>query len=309
MPEPSDESTPPRAGLPPAVRAFDRTAPRFDERFGAWRSVAAQRRAVRRELVRTFPPGGRVLDLGAGTGEDALFLLERGYDVTITDGSPTMVERARDKLRQAGFADRPPPEQVVLEDLDRFADTVQRQGRPPYDGAYSNFAAFNCVADLPALAGPLASLLRPGAHCLLVVFGPCSVGEVVVELLRGRPRAAVRRFRRGAAPARLGGEHFAVWYPSPRTVARALAPYFRLRRTRGIGILVPPSAAEPFVSRFPRIVGALEAADRVLTAPLALLADHVLLDLERTAEPAPAPLRPATPSPPPSEAPDIPDTP
>jgi hypothetical protein len=166
-----------------------------------------------------------------------------------------------------------------------------REGRAPYDGAYSNFAAFNCVADLPALAGPLARLLRPGAHCLLVVFGPCSVGEVVVELLRGRPRAAVRRFRQGPAPARLGGEHFAVWYPSPRTVARALAPYFRLRRTRGIGILVPPSAAEPFISRFPRLVDAMAAADRVLTAPLALLGDHVLLDLERTEEPEPATTR------------------
>jgi hypothetical protein len=73
-----------------------------------------------------------------------------------------------------------------------------------------------------------------------------------------------------------------VWYPTPRSVARSLSPYFRLRSVRGIGILVPPSAAEPWISRFPRAVELLAGADRVLTAPFALAADHVLLHLERT---------------------------
>jgi SAM-dependent methyltransferase len=272
------------SSLPPAVRAFDLTADRFDQRFGEWRSVAAQRRAVRRYLLRTFAPGSRLLELGAGTGEDALFLLERGYDVTLTDGSPRMVARATEKLRQAGYGGRVWVEQALLEDLDAFVQRVRQRSEPPFDGAYSNFAALNCVQDLSAMAEPLARLLRPGAACILVVFGPCSIGEVIVQLVLRDPRAAVRRFRRGAAPARLGGEHFQVWYPSPRQIARALSPYFRLRRVRGIGILVPPSAAEPWISRFPRLVSMLEAADRVLTAPLALLADHVLLHLERTAQ-------------------------
>lgn len=271
--------------LPPAVRAFDHTAGRFDERFGAWRSVAAQRRAVRRLLVGTLLPGGRLLELGAGTGEDALFLLRRGYRVLVTDGSPRMVERATAKLREAGFRDGPPPERVVLEELDVFARSAVERGLAPFDGAYSNFAAFNCVADLPSLARPLARLLRPGARFMPVIFGPCPPGEIVVELVRRRPRAAFRRFRKGSAPARLGGEHFRVWYPSPREMARALRPWFRLRRIRGIGIFVPPSAAEPWISRFPRVVAAMEVADRVLSAPLALLGDHVLLDFERTERP------------------------
>ena len=269
--------------LPPAVRAFDKTAPRFDDRFGPWLSVAAQRRAVRRYLTRTFPEGGRLLELGAGTGEDAIYLLENGYDVTLTDGSPRMVEIATEKVRAAGFGpERALVEHAVLEELDAYAQRAGNLGTPPFDGAYSNFASLNCIADLSALAVPLARLLRPGAACLLVVFGSSSIGEVVVELLRRDPRAAFRRFRRGPAPARLGGEHFTVWYPTPGDFARALAPYFTFRRTRGIGILVPPSAAEPWISRFPRVVSAFEAADRLLTAPLARLADHVLLHLERT---------------------------
>ncbi|HEX6939821.1 MAG TPA: class I SAM-dependent methyltransferase [Longimicrobiales bacterium] len=276
----------PDPALPSAVRAFDLTADRFDERFGEWRSVAAQRAAVRCYLLRIFPPGSRLLELGAGTGEDALFMLERGYDVTLTDGSPRMVERASEKLRRAGYGGRARVEQAVLESLDDFAERARASGRTPYDGAYSNFAAFNCIEDLRRVALPLAKLLRPGAACALVVFGPCSIGEIVVQLIRRDPKAAFRRFRRGPAPARLGGEHFQVWYPRPRDFARAFSPYFRLRRVRGIGILVPPSAAEPWISEFPRVVKAFEAVDRVLTAPLARLGDHVLLHLERTEEEA-----------------------
>jgi SAM-dependent methyltransferase len=272
------------AELPSAVRAFDRTAVEFDHRFGGWRSVAAQRAAVRRYLLKLFPSGSRLLELGAGTGEDALFLLERGYQVTVTDGSPRMVEIATRKVRAAGFAPTAAPvEQLVLEQIGNYADS----GAGAYDGVYSNFAALNCLPDLGILAEPLARLVRPGGRLALVVFGPWSVGEVVVELLRGRPSAAFRRFRRGAAGARLGGESFDVWYPTPRAVARALSPHFQWRGVRGIGILVPPSAAEPWISGFPWIVSSLEAADRLLSAPLALLADHVLIRLDRTAHTAP----------------------
>jgi SAM-dependent methyltransferase len=270
------------AELPSAVRAFDRTAVEFDQRFGGWRSVAAQRAAVRRYLLKLFPRGSRLLELGAGTGEDAVYLLERGYQVTVTDGSPRMVEIATRKIRAAGFAPTAAPvEQLVLEQLGNYASNARA-----YDGVYSNFAALNCLPDLGILAEPLAQLVRPGGSLALVVFGPWSVGEVVVELLRGRPSAAFRRFRRGAAGARLGGESFDVWYPTPRAVARALSPYFEWRGVRGIGILVPPSAAEPRISRFPWFVSSLEAADRLLSAPLALLADHVLIRLERTAHAA-----------------------
>lgn len=268
--------------LPAAVRAFDAAAPTFDQRFGNWLSVAAQRRAVRRYVAETFPPGSRLLELGAGTGDDALDLLERGYHVTLTDGSPAMVAEAGAKIERLGLAGRAEVRQLVLEELGEYA-ARRDAGAPLFDGVYSNFAALNCVADLSTIAAPLAALLRPGAACVLVVFGPCCPAESLVQLCRLDPAAAFRRFRRRAVAARIGQQHFTVWYPPPSAIARALAPHFRLRRMRGIGILVPPSAAEPWISRFPRLVRLLEKADRLLAAPGALLGDHVLLHFERTA--------------------------
>lgn len=273
--------------LSPAAAAFDTVAPRFDERFGGWRSVAAQRGAVRRRLLAAFPRGARLLELGGGTGEDAAYLADHGRRVLLTDASPAMVEVARRKLAGRGalaFA-----EVRAAEEMEALAAHRARRGAAPFDGAFSNFAALNCVADLRPTARGLARMLRPGAPALLVLFGPLPPGEIVVETLRGRPRAAFRRLRRGDVDARLGGRAFTVRYHRPGEVRRAFAPWFRLERTAGIGVFVPPSAAEPWISGFPRLVRWLEALDRAVEAPLARLGDHVLHHFVRTDAPVEAP--------------------
>jgi SAM-dependent methyltransferase len=260
--------------LSPAARAFDAVAPRFDERFGAWRSVAAQRRPVRAALLRAFPPGARVLEIGGGTGEDAAWLAARGRTVLLTDASPEMVRLASEKLCPLGM---PAPVVAPAEDL----SALRTLG--PFDGAFTNFAALNCVTDLRPVGVKLSGLVRPGGRLVLVLFGTLAVGEWVVQLARGDVRGAFRRFARGDVPARLGGQPFTVRYHRARDVAKALAPWFRPVARRGVGVCVPPSAAEPWISAHPRLLGAMERADRVLSRPLAALGDHVLYEFVRVA--------------------------
>jgi SAM-dependent methyltransferase len=151
----------------PAVAAFDAIAPIFDERFGAWLSVAAQRRAVRAALLQEFPRGGHILELGGGTGEDASFLAGAGYDVLLTDPSPTMVGLANAKLSLFGAR----AEVATGEELEDFATRHLSGGGKQFDGAFSNFAPLNCVVDLKPVARGLARLLKPGAPAMLVIFG------------------------------------------------------------------------------------------------------------------------------------------
>ncbi len=106
------------AGLRPAAIAFDAAAPTFDSRFASWQSVAAQRRAVRAELLRVFPKGkAGSLELGGGTGIDATFLAERGFEMLLTDPSPTMVELAKAKLVPLGSQAKI----AAGEDMEEFA--------------------------------------------------------------------------------------------------------------------------------------------------------------------------------------------
>lgn len=269
--------------LPPAALAFDTIADGFDDRFGAWLSVAAQRRTVRRALADAFPVGARLLEIGGGTGEDALWLVERGREVVLTDASPAMARVAAAKL-----ADHPGASVQVApaEALDGLANALT--GPRLFDGAYSNFAALNCVGDLAGFGRGLARALRPGAPALLVLFGIVCPGEMLVEGLRGRPGNMFRRFARGDVAARLGGRTFTVRYHRPADIKRVLSPWFEPAGRRGVGVFVPPSAAEPWISRRPKLLNGLEAHDRVLSRPLADLGDHVLHAFVRTSVEAPA---------------------
>jgi hypothetical protein len=85
----------------------------------------------------------------------------------------------------------------------------------------------------------------------------------------------------------LGGKQFTVTYHRPLVVASAMRPWFRLARRTGIGIFVPPSAAEPWISRHPHVLRALERLDQMMERPCAMLGDHVLYQFDRTGVPAP----------------------
>ena len=45
-------------------------------------------------FYRHLPDEGKVLEIGCGSGRDAMALVDRGYQVTAVDGSPEMIRQA-----------------------------------------------------------------------------------------------------------------------------------------------------------------------------------------------------------------------
>src|SRR5690606_1446995 len=120
--------------------AFDALAPTYDADFGAGDIGGRLRRAVWRRVDAAFPRDCRVLDLGCGTGEDAVHLAGGGRRVVAIDASPAMVAQARAKAIARGVADRVDVRELPIERLDDLAEPA------PFDAVLSNFGALNCVA-------------------------------------------------------------------------------------------------------------------------------------------------------------------
>ena len=260
---------------PVAQGYWDTAAENYDQVFTNTLVGQTRREAVWRDLERVFQPRQRVLELNCGTGLDALHLAERGVQVLACDISPRMVELARDRVAAAKLS----VDFRVLanEDIGQLAPDG------PFDGAFSNFSGLNCVDDLSATARDLATLLKPGSTALLCMVGCFVPWDIVWFLAHGNPRRSMQRIRRNAS-RKLEGGTLRVQYHPVRELRRLFAPWFRLRKWRGIGIGVPPTYMAHWASRFPKVTRTVAAIDDPLgRIPIVRnMADCVLLHFERT---------------------------
>src|SRR6185503_6599057 len=101
-------------------RAFDSVAEDYDGPKGNNALIQRMRNTTWRAFAGAFEPGGRLLDLGCGTGIDAIELARRGYQVLATDWSPQMVERTRARAAEAGLSGRATTAHIGLQELDRL---------------------------------------------------------------------------------------------------------------------------------------------------------------------------------------------
>src|SRR5262245_5484559 len=117
--------------------AFDDMAAAYDAVFTASALGRSLRALTWERLDAALSGSRRVLEIGCGTGEDAVHLAQRGVEVLATDPSPSMLRVAAEKAAQAGVARRIEFRCVPLERLDS-----ELAGRR-FDGVWSNFGAIN----------------------------------------------------------------------------------------------------------------------------------------------------------------------
>jgi ubiquinone/menaquinone biosynthesis C-methylase UbiE len=260
--------------------AFDAVAEEYDAHFTSSRLGGWLRDAVRRHLTGLVQPGDRLLELGCGTGEDALWLARLGANVIATDVSSAMLEAAARKAAMSEVSSRITFVQLDLAEISHEAETT---GVGNYDAVLANFGVLNCLPDRRPLAVVLARWVRPGGRVALVVMPPVCPWEMAWYTAHGQLGRAFRRFQAGGE-AHLGdGATVRVWYPSPRRLRAEFAPAFRLVYTAGIGVLLPPSYLAHLVDRWPRVFAQLATWEADLPGGWlwSWLADHYLMVFER----------------------------
>jgi SAM-dependent methyltransferase len=253
--------------------AFDEMASTYDETFTDTVVGRALREIVWSRFETLFSNARHVLELGCGTGEDAMRLAHEGIHVTATDASNEMIQVARGKATEGRCTGLIKFHCLAMEQIGLLP------GGEPFDGALSNFGAVNCVRDLGALAGELAGRLTPGAPLLWVVMGRYAPWEWLWYLARGDWTRAWRRLRRGGCDWR----GLTIHYPTPAQVKELLRPYFKVTRVAPLGALLPPSYAAGWLDRSPaalRLLSRLEKWAQPLS-PLASVADHFIVEAVR----------------------------
>jgi SAM-dependent methyltransferase len=235
-------------------------------------------------LQSSFRPGSLLLEVGCGTGEEALALASLGYRIVATDISPAMIQTARAKAQAAGV------EGVSWRVLaaGQLQQLAHDHEAGSFDGAYSSFGGLNCEPRLALVIEALSCLLRPGAVFACSVMNRWCLWEVAWGLVHLRPREAFRRLATGWTQAGLAAPEGRLSVPtryySPRTFIRAFAPHFQLQSVRGLPALLPPPYLDHLPERHPVLFAWLEALDSRLRSrfPFHSLGDHFLVTLVRS---------------------------
>lgn len=260
-------------------QAFDSVAPDYDGPRGNNTAIQDMRQEMWRWLAHAFAPGSRVIDLGCGTGLDAVHLAGQGHHVTATDWSPGMVARTRDRAEQAGLAERVTALNIGAHELHLLG------GEGAFDGAYSNLGPLNCVPDLSAVARECARLIRPGGQLVFTVIGRYCPWEIW-HYARQRRWARVKvRFAKGIVPVGMNGHTIWTRYYTPGEFYAAFEPYFERVEQRGLCTFVPPPYLTWLKERHPAWYERLWRLDRRTASwpVLRSMGDHFLLVMKRRA--------------------------
>jgi SAM-dependent methyltransferase len=257
--------------------AFDDVAADYDRREADNPIMQLMRARSLAMLESTFAHDATLLDVGCGTGTEAIWLAQRGRKLFAVDSSTRMLEVL---ARRAAEADaRVSTRPLRAGDLQRL---VNELGEASFDGAYSSFGALNTEPSLEAPVEALGRLVRPGGRIVLGVMNRWSVAEMAFLIAGGRAKQAFRRTLPSVKV--VVGSHIAyVRYPSWRQLSRALRPRFRVITVQALPLLLTPYAW-PALSAHPRVFKTVSRLDHVLAPrrPFAWLGDHLLVVAERT---------------------------
>jgi ubiquinone/menaquinone biosynthesis C-methylase UbiE len=230
-----------------AASAFNRQAPVFDELYSSDTIILYKRKRVRDHVEKWIQPHSNILELNAGTGEDAIYFAQQGHHIHATDISEGMQEILAQKVNKKGLSE------YITRELCSFTELENLAQDGPYDYIFSNFAGLNCTDRLEKVLESFNWLLKPGGYATLVVLPKFCLWEFML-LLKGRYRTAFRRFSGSkGTPAHIEGESFRCWYYNPSFITKHLPRDFRVTALEGLCSFVPPSYIENFSEKYPRL--------------------------------------------------------
>jgi len=260
-----------------AAKAFSKQSTVFDIVYSGNAIVQYKRKRVRDHVQRFIKANSNVLELNAGTGEDAVYFATRGHKVHATDISSGMQSKLSQKVRENNLEHR------ISWELRSFTDLENLKDKGPYDLIFSNFAGLNCTNQLDNVLKSFPPLLKEKGILTLVILPKLCIWETLL-VFKGRLRTAFRRFSgRKGTTAHVEGEYFLCWYYNPSFVVNVLKKEFDVLSVEGLCTFVPPSYLESFPKKFPKSFEFLKNLENKWSAkwPWRSMGDYYIISLQK----------------------------
>ena len=260
-----------------AAIAFSNQSAVFDELYSANTIIQYKRDRVRKHVLQYLKSHSNILELNAGTGDDAVFFAKLGHHVHATDISTGMQERLKEKVVNNQLTDN------VSNEICSYTELSSLKNKGPYDLIFSNFAGLNCTGELEKVLRSFDALLKPGGIITLVVLPKFCLWEVLL-IFKGKFKTATRRFFASKGrKAHIDGYWFTCWYYSPKFICKNLKDKYNLVALEGLCSIVPPSYIENFAEKHPKLFSYLSSKEDKLKSkwPWKYIGDYFIITLRK----------------------------
>ena len=258
-----------------AAEAFTKQSMIFDELYSSDTIIQYKRERVRAHVEKSLKPGSLILELNAGTGDDAIYFARRGHRVHATDISAGMQQELISKVSHLNLND------CVSAELCSFAALENLKNKGPYDLIFSNFAGLNCTDDLNAVLNSFAPVLKKGGIVTLVILPEFCLWETL-PLFKGKFKTAFRRFfKSNGTNSHVEGIYFKCWYYNPSYIINNLKRSFDVIGLEGLCTIVPPSYIKGFAEKHPGLFRFLKRSENRFKSswPWKYIGDYYIISL------------------------------
>ncbi len=255
---------------------FDKAAQNYDTTFTNSVIGKLQRILVYQHLdlflKKNLPKA--ILEINCGTGEDAVWLAQKQFEVTATDISEKMIAIAKSKssLENVNFKQA---------DITTIATAFENQ---KFDFLFSNFGGLNCLSttELISFFKNASELLHKNGQMVLVIMPKNTMWEQSYFLLKLDFKNAFRR-KKEVVIANVDGEKVATYYYNPKDIVNLANGFFEIKQYKPIGFFVPPSYLETFFKSKPKLTSLLNRLEQKIKNQswLSKYADHYVIILQK----------------------------
>ncbi|MFT7156993.1 MAG: ubiquinone/menaquinone biosynthesis C-methylase UbiE [Parvicella sp.] len=221
--------------LLPMTNDFDHIAVNYDASFTHTPVGIYQRKLVFEALESQIKDLEirSVLELNAGTGEDALYFAKNAKEIISTDIAENMVAQINSKIKNLNNAD------AQTLDINKLN---QEKFESKFDLIFSNFGGFNCLtkSEITTFFKDAKAVLNQSSYICLVIMPRFCAWESLYFLSKINPRKAFRRRNRNGVSANVEGKDVKTYYYSTGDIS-SIAKDFDVIASAPIGFQIPPS--------------------------------------------------------------------
>jgi ubiquinone/menaquinone biosynthesis C-methylase UbiE len=258
---------------------FDHLADDYDQVFSMSLTGSEQRKVVWNFLEKRVFPGMEILEVNCGTGEDAFYLAGLECRVTATDSSVNMIRKCVEKNQADTSGKKPTFLQASINEIDLYF-----QGRK-FDLIFSNFSGLNCIDtnSIVKASDDFNHLLKPEGKLIFVLFGTKCFWEKLYFMLKGNWKAINRRRAKSPVFVQIEKTSIPVYYYSPRSIKNYFNGSFKATVSKPVGIFIPPTYLNQFVSNHKFLFRLFLIADRMVRdfSVLSDRADHYIIEFRK----------------------------